>query len=150
MRILAIDPAELTGFAIFVEKNVSGTVSLKPKRDETFGSKLIKFETFFLNCIKENEIEFVAFERPSGRMPAAIMSHSKLVGIIELNCQKLGIQYCGYSASEIKKFATGNGNANKQKMIVAAKLKLGYKGKDDNEADALWILELCKSQILRK
>jgi len=31
-------------------------------------------------------------------------------------------------------------------MIKAAKDKLGYTGSDDNEADALWILELAKSE----
>ena len=31
-------------------------------------------------------------------------------------------------------------------MIQAAKERLGYTGANDNEADALWLLELAKSE----
>ena len=52
-----------------------------------------------------------------------------------------------FSATEIKKHATGKGNASKPMMIEAARNKLGYTGADDNEADALWILDLCDKTI---
>ena len=43
-------------------------------------------------------------------------------------------------------YATGKGSAGKPAMIKAAKDKLGYPGNDDNEADALWMLELAQSE----
>ena len=52
-----------------------------------------------------------------------------------------------FSAKEIKKFATGNGNCGKQAMVDAAKIKYGYKGEDDNIADAMHMLGLFNSEI---
>jgi Holliday junction resolvasome RuvABC endonuclease subunit len=65
-----------------------------------------------------------------------------MVAIIETFCIEHGINYTAFSASEIKKFATGKGNANKDAMVKAAHDKYGYTGKDDNIADALHILHL--------
>lgn len=42
----------------------------------------------------------------------------------------------------LKKFATGNGNADKIAMVVAARDRLGYTGTDDNVADALWLAQM--------
>lgn len=41
--------------------------------------------------------------------------------------------------SNVKQYATGAGKAGKTEMIVAAREILGYRGLDDNEADAMWI-----------
>lgn len=146
MKILAIDPAEKTGWAVSLD--LYGLEDFKLKRDQSFGYKLVKFKQFVTTLIKTEGIEMVVYERPSGRMPAAIMSHSKFVGVIEEYCEANGIPYKGYSANEIKKHATGNGNANKQKMIQAA-IRLYRKPiKDDNIADALHLLHLAKKDLL--
>jgi Holliday junction resolvasome RuvABC endonuclease subunit len=50
-----------------------------------------------------------------------------------------GVPYQGAPVGTIKKFLTGQGNANKQAMIDAAR-KLGFSPADDNEADAIAIL----------
>lgn len=42
----------------------------------------------------------------------------------------------------LKVFATGRGNADKTAMVVAARDRLGYLGTADDEADALWLLEI--------
>ncbi len=43
-------------------------------------------------------------------------------------------------AMTLKKFATGRGNASKNDMIAAAKAR-GWEPQDDNEADALFLLD---------
>ena len=95
--------------------------------------------------IQSENINLVVFERPGGRNQGAVIVHSELQGQIKVICEDMNIAYRGYSSKEIKLFATGKGNANKSVMIQAAKDKLGYTGNDDNEADALWLLELAKS-----
>jgi len=70
-----------------------------------------------------------------------------MIGIIEKFCEETGIDYKAYSAKEIKKFATDNGSAGKPAMIKAAKSKYGYIGEDDNVADAMHMLELCKQEL---
>lgn len=147
MKILALDPAEKFGWAI--SRNLYGTWSFKLSRDESFAMKLIRMKAKLKEIIETEKIDIVVFERPSGRMPAAIMSHAKFVAIVEIYCTENNIPYKGYSANEIKKFASGKGNCNKQVMLEEAKRQLGYPGKDDNEADALWLLELAKSDVLK-
>jgi Holliday junction resolvasome RuvABC endonuclease subunit len=64
-----------------------------------------------------------------------------LQSVIVTFCEERKIEYRGYSPSEIKKFATGKGNANKEQMVHAAQ---GYGAiiEDDNHADALHLLHL--------
>jgi len=50
-----------------------------------------------------------------------------------------GVPYQGVPVGTIKKFLTGQGNANKQAMIDAARAR-GFSPVDDNEADAIAIL----------
>lgn len=137
--LLALDPAENFGWSV---EGSCGTWNFKLKRDESFSYKLLRFEDKLAEIVKMKNINVVAFERPSGQNSAALMSHSKFIAVIEMFCTKNNIPYVGYSASEIKKHATGKGNSGKPLMIAAAKDKLGYEGNDDNEADALWIYDL--------
>jgi Holliday junction resolvasome RuvABC endonuclease subunit len=137
IKLLAIDPAERTGWAI--SKTEYGLWDLKPKRDENFAFKLLKLKAKLKEIVQLAEINTIVYERPSGHHANAVISHSKLVAVIEMFTTENNIPMKGYSAKEIKKFATDNGNANKEKMLIAARQKLGYIGEDDNEADALWL-----------
>lgn len=40
------------------------------------------------------------------------------------------------------KYATGKGNAPKEQVLAEAIRRLGYKGHDHNEADAMWLLAM--------
>lgn len=145
MKILALDPGTHFGWAL--DKNIYGVWNFTTRRDESSGMKLIRFKVQLNEICKIENIDVISFERPAGRNITGIISHAKFQAIIEDYCLSNDIQYRGYSASEIKKFATGKGIANKEQMIEAAKDKLGYQGNDDNEADALWILELTKYDL---
>ena len=142
-KILALDVATHCGWAVSHE--IYGVWDLSPKRDESAGMRLIRFRYKLKEVIEKEKINLVVFERPGGRHVGAVIVHSELQGQVKVVCEDLSIPYRGYSSQEIKKFATGKGNANKVAMIDAAKDKLGYPGKNDNEADALWLLELAKS-----
>lgn len=54
-------------------------------------------------------------------------------------CDRVGIPFEGLSVQEIKKFATGKGNASKEQVIEGVQ-KLGYDPGCDNEADAISIV----------
>lgn len=45
-------------------------------------------------------------------------------------------------ASQLKTLATGAGNSKKVAVLIAARERLRYQGDDDNQADALWLLQL--------
>lgn len=143
VKILALDTATHCGYAI--SRELYGTWNLTPRRDESIGMRLIKFRSKLQEIIASEHINLVVFERPGGRFAGAIIVHSELQGQIKVVCEDMKVSYRGYSSKEIKLFATGKGGAKKAAMIQAAKDKLGYPGNDDNEADALWLLELAKN-----
>lgn len=145
LRILALDPATKMGFA--TSSGISGTKDFKIKKDESNGVKLLQFKKFLIDTIETEKINFVSFERPGGRFKNDIMSHAKWIAIIETVCTEKEIDYLSFSPSEIKLFATGKGNASKDVMLRKAIHHFKKNIKDDNEADALWILELTKSKF---
>ena len=142
-NILALDVATNCGWAISNE--IYGVWNFTVKRDESSGMRLIRFRSKLIELIELHGITLVAFERTSGMHKSAIIVQAELHGVLKVLLEDLKINYRAYSASEIKKFATGKGNAGKPLMIKAAQEKYAYKGTDDNEADALHILNLLKS-----
>lgn len=143
-KILALDVATHCGWAL--DKTIYGVWNLTPKRDESAGMRLIRFRSKLKEVITSEHINLVVFERPGGRHVGAVIVQSELQGQVKVICEDMNIPYRGYSSQEIKKFATGKGNVGKPAMIAAAKQKLGYIGENDNEADAIWLLELAKSE----
>ena len=65
----------------------------------------------------------------------------ELGGVVRLQLADLGIPYVELPPAVVKKLATGKGNAGKAEVLTSAVRRLGYEGHDDNEADALWLLE---------
>ena len=145
LKILALDPATKCGWAI--SKDIYGVWDLKTRKDESWGMKLIRLKAKLDEILKSNKLDLIVYERPGGRFTGPIITQSKITGIIEMFCEENGISYRAYSSGEIKKFATGKGNAGKPLMIDAAKQKFGYEGDDDNVADALHLLYLAKSDL---
>jgi Holliday junction resolvasome RuvABC endonuclease subunit len=144
-NILALDVATNCGWAT---ENGSGCWNLGIKRDESSGMRLLRFRSKLKEIIELEKINVVVFERSAGRHQNAVITQSELHGVLKIFCEDNMIPHRAFSASEIKKHATGKGNAGKPAMIKAAKDKLGYKGNDDNEADALWIYNLAKQELL--
>jgi Holliday junction resolvasome RuvABC endonuclease subunit len=140
-NLLALDPATRCGWATGVEV---GTFNLSGSSDESNGMKWIRFWAFLAKMVEERPIKFIGYERPAGKHAGAVIHHAKLAGIIEMFCDFHDIAYCAYSSTAAKKLATGKGNCSKEDVILAAQQQLGYAGDDDNEADALWILQLMR------
>jgi len=146
MKVLSLDVASKTGWCIDT-KRLYGTWDLKTLKDESMGMKLIRLRAKLILIHAVEKLDVIIYERPAGQHTASIMHQSKMIGIIEEFCEQVGIDYRAFSAKEIKKFATGNGNCGKQAMVDAAKIKYGYKGEDDNIADAMHMLGLFNSEI---
>ena len=62
------------------------------------------------------------------------------LAILTAWCEHHGIPYAGVPVATIKRHATGKGNAVKA-AVVAAVRALGFAPGDDNEADALALLD---------
>jgi Holliday junction resolvasome RuvABC endonuclease subunit len=150
-NFLALDPATKCGWAH--SSGAFGTWDLSAKRDESKGMRLVRLRAQ-LNEVLRLGVDYVFFE--AARHAAgtnALVVQSELQGIIKIWCEDnraLGLikEYRGIGPSEIKKFATGKGNANKEAMIAAAKKRFPHCDiQDDNQADALMLLELAKTLI---
>lgn len=142
-NILALDIATKTGWKT---RTASGVWDLKVNRGESESMRVVRFRAKVKELIELEKIDLVAYERAAGRYKSSIIVESEMIGVLKLLCNELNIDMACYSATEIKKFATGKGNANKEAMIEAAK-ELGYNPKDDNEADAIHIYRLCEKDI---
>jgi len=143
-KILALDIATKTGWAT---NTSSGTWELKPNRGESEGMRVVRFKAKVKEIITLEGIHLVVYERPAGMHKSSIMVASEMVGVLKDLCEGLKINYASYSASEIKKFATGKGNANKEAMVSAAVKHFSIPIMDDNHADALWLLEMVKTEL---
>ena len=146
MKILAIDPATKSGWAMNTNPVISGEWDCRIKKDESKGMKFIRMRAKLKEILKEDRPDLIVFERPGGRFNADIMSHASFNTVIQMFAIDHNIDYRAYSPGEIKKHATGKGNSGKPAMLAAAKEKLGYEGDNDNESDALWLLNLAESE----
>lgn len=150
MRILAIDTATKCGWAH--SSGESGTWDLSAKMDESTGIRLLKLRRNLQAILETSGIDFVVFEaaRYAGAdAQRALIVQSELQGVLKLWCEQRGLDYKGYSSNVIKKHATNNGNASKRMMVDAAITKWGrpFEDTDDNEVDALWLLDLAKKEF---
>lgn len=144
MKILALDVATNCGFKT---ETASGVWNFSIKKDESSGMRLIRFKHKLKEICELEMIDLVTFERTSGFHKNALIVQAELHGVLKIFCEENKIEYRAFSASEIKKFATGKGNANKEAMVKAAAAKYGYQGNDDNEADAMHIYYLTKNSL---
>ena len=146
-KILALDIATVTGWA---SDGFSGTWNLKPARDESAGFALLRLRAKLEEAIKLTGATIVVFERPAGIHKASIISQSEKHGITKAFCEENNIPYRAYSAKEIKKFITCNGNASKQAVIDAVNKKYNLSIADDNEADAIALYHLAVEDLKLK
>ena len=149
MKILALDPATHCGWAH--SDGPCGTWDLSMRRDESAGMRLIRLRGKLNEILYSQGVDLVMFESARHAMPGmqgALVVQSEIQGVIKLWCEDNSLQYKGVSPSEIKKHATGKGNAKKDMMISTAKKKWpGVEIEDDNQADAMWILDFAKTII---
>lgn len=143
MNVLALDIATKTGWKT---KTASGVWDLTPNRGESSGMRLVRFKAKLIELAGLEDINLISYERPAGMHKSSIMVASEMVGILKELCVYLNIELACYSATQIKKFATGKGNANKETMIKAA-VELGFNPADDNEADAIHLYNLTISDL---
>jgi hypothetical protein len=138
--ILALDLGKKTGWALYAEGRVaSGTYQIKTGRFQGGGVIFLNFERDFLNSFKAvGRVYFEEVRRHIGTDAAHM--YGGLLATLTSWCEVNAIPYQGVPVGTIKKHITGKGNAGKAQVIEAVKAK-GFNPADDNEADALAILD---------
>lgn len=146
LRILALDPATRCGFAHSM--GASGTWDLSTRRDESIGMKLIRFRGKLEEIRLAVGVDLLVYEaarHAAPKMQGALVVQAMLQATLVTWCEDNRIEYRGYSPSEIKKRATGRGNAGKPDVLAAARAKWP-EVRDDNQADSLWLLDLAAAE----
>ena len=146
MKILALDLSVTgTGWATNEdgEPHYSGIIThTKPKKG-VYQHPMVR-----LNRIKEEvdrlsyDAKLVVMEGYSYGNNQRAHQLAELGGLIRWHLWYLGIPYVEVAPTTLKKFATGTGKAKKPEVIASAIRRLGYERHDDNEADALWLLQM--------
>lgn len=141
--VLAIDLGTTTGWALrSADASInSGTESFKPHRFEGGGMRYLRFK-HWLTEVKQtsDSLDAVYFEEVRRHLGVdAAHAYGGFMAHLTAWCEHHQIPYQGVPVGTIKKHATGKGNASKDEMIAAMKVR-GHSPADDNEADALALL----------
>jgi Holliday junction resolvasome RuvABC endonuclease subunit len=144
MRIIAFDLGSHFAWASNLKGHSWGHIDLEGIRPHRLGKLL----TFLQAQVWFKQADVALYECPFTRGLAASRSLWGTAGVLEAVVSEMGLPVVDANLREIKKFAAGDGNAPKSAMIVSAK-KWGYSGTNDNEADAICILNYGKKFLER-
>ena len=150
-KIFALDLGTKTGWAIKSQNQItSGTIEFKPSRFEGGGMRYLRFQKWLeeINQLT-NGIDLVYFEEVRRHLGVdASHAYGGFLAYLTGWCESKNpkIPYLGIPVKTIKKHITGNGNSKKEVVGEAVK-KLGFNPVDDNEADALALLDLVIKKI---
>lgn len=145
MNILALDLGTRTGWAMRQNGiTVSGFIEFKNGRFEGGGMRYLRFKQW-LNQLytSSGDIGAVYFEEVRRHIGTdAAHVYGGFMAHLTAWCEARQIPYKGVPVGTIKKHATGSGSASKDLMIEAAREIAAYSVEDDNEADAICLLDL--------
>lgn len=146
MRILAIDPADSCGWALYDNGKIkSGTWDLRPSKFKSYeggGMRFARLRDKLNKLGKLDRLGYEAVRRHLGTAAAHNYGGYKATLMSWCEDQEPKVPYCVYNVSSIKIKATGKGRASKEEMRLAAEKRFDKKIETDDESDALWILVL--------
>lgn len=135
--VLALDPANKTGFALSSGWTGTWDLTKAPNR-------LVELARLLRNELEQKPVDIIAYEDASfgGINRNTQASHNELAGIIKLIAAERGCEVISYKPSSIKSYACIPQKSPKSASITACERLLQRYPKDDNEADAIWICEM--------
>ena len=156
--ILALDLATHTGWALGWETaRESGVQVFDVKRGESPGMRYVRFRRWLVDLVFSHlpegmaeleDVALIVYEQAHQRGGAATEVAAGFTTRVQEFCAEHGLEHAAVHSGTLKKYATGKGNAKKPDMLAAARTKLGYAGSDDNEADALWLLQYARTALV--
>jgi len=150
MNIIALDLGSTTGWASYCNGVYnSGTKSFALTKYEGRGMQFLKFRRFLGELASMVRPEFIALEEVRRHLGTdAAHAYGGYLAHVGSYCEEAEIPHVGVPVGTIKKFACGKGNANKDEMVEAAKIKYPDQViEDDNQADALMLLGYAMREI---
>lgn len=150
MNILALDLGDSLGWAYGSLGGVmaSGLEDLRPRRGESVGMRYLRLRGFLSRVHGEVGFHLVGYEMPHYRGGYSTQALAGLAATVVCWCEEAKIEYATARSSDIKRMATGAGNASKGKVLEAARKKWpGQEIETDDVADALWCFECIRVEV---
>ena len=146
MTIVGFDLGTKTGYCVIYDSGDvrSGVWNLQERHGQ-HDMREITFQSLLAHLLADTKPRLVAYEMPHLRGGAATAVLSGLVGILKAECQYRKISYTDFHTATLKKFATGKGNASKEEMVEAARIRWGKVFPED-EADARFVAALAQEE----
>lgn len=144
MKTLALDLATVTGFAVLANGTIThgAQAFLAKSDDEHPGARYARFQRWLRTRIAEDKPTVIAVE--SAGYFKSLPAQSICVGfrgILLSTAAYYDIPLFEVSPSRLKKWTTGKGNAKKEDMIRAARVKWpAERFVDNNACDAFLLL----------
>lgn len=147
MKILALDLATTTGWAS--SDGTSGVQSFKPRRGDSPGVRYLNLRAWLSGMYKIIPFELIAYEQAHFRGGYATEVLVGMATTVQAWAAEYGVETTTRQSSEIKKYALGKGKGSKLAMMLACEKKFGIEPIDDNHSDAVWLLDLVRSELGR-
>ena len=142
MKLLALDMAKRTGWA-----HSCGDSGVETFPHAGYGKRFAAFASWLRDMSDLYPFHRIVYEKCHHRGYHATHQGHAMIALVEWASDELGLlPPKGYHSAEIKKHATGKGNADKGAMQLAAlERNPDRQFIDDNEIDALFLLDLALS-----
>lgn len=149
MKILSLDLATSTGWASYDNGKVDiGTADFSLKRGESPGMRFLRCRSWLREMLQlfDFKIDLITYEQPHQRGGHPTQVAMGLVAEVLSFAAENKIETTSYHSTQLKKWATGKGNASKEEMVEEAKKRKYLVGNDD-EADAVLMLEYALNDL---
>jgi Holliday junction resolvasome RuvABC endonuclease subunit len=144
-RIIGIDPgAKACGWAVWIDGKVvrCGVLGLAAKKDEDEADRWHKFGRH-LDALLAGGCDLLAYELVVKHFAAgAAQVYGGFKALILERARRADVDPLGINLMTVKKRATGHGDADKTRMLEAARFQWpGLEIEKHDAADACWIAE---------
>lgn len=143
LRIVALDLSQTsTGVAIWCDPHDYSTTALTNSKEGPARLAWIRNEIRHIAINPVFPTDLVVLEGYDFGTRHGAHHAGELGGIVRVDLWEFGVPYVLVSPSELKKYATGKGNSSKSAVLQQAVHRFGRTFKTDDEADALWLLQM--------
>lgn len=139
--VLGVDQS-LRGTAICVCAKGFLDIAFLPERKKKGVDRLLSIRERVFAEVEKYSIVLAVMEGYAYDSVGRVFELGELGGVLKTEFCIRGIPCISVPPASLKKFATGNGGAAKDKMIKAVAEKYGFETKNDNIADAVALAKL--------
>lgn len=138
MKVVSLDPS-LTATGVATSDDPTTATVISPPKGMRGPERLRWIQLAVDKLCRDADLVVVeGYSHGSGYQAHAL---GELGGVIRLTLHCRGVPYVDYPPTCRMKLATGTGRASKMEVLAEAIKRLGYTGHNENEADALWMLQ---------